>query len=94
MGKRCENPSSRIKCSLNNTVRTMTFSKKYCPMTSLYKNFNLLKLTKVYKLELGKFMYQFHHRQLPQSFYDRFTKISHIHKCSTRKKYNSVYFKP
>jgi len=63
-------------------------------MISLYKNFNLLKLAEVYKLEFGKFMYQLHHRQLPQSFYDRFTKINDIHKYSTRQKYNSVYFKP
>ena len=48
---------------LNNIVRTITYSSKYCPVTSLHKTLNFLKLDDIYLLELAKFMYQLHHKK-------------------------------
>ena len=33
---------------LNNIVRTITYSSKYCPAISLYKTLNFLKLDDIY----------------------------------------------
>ena len=47
-----------LNVKLNNIVRTITYSSKYCPVTFLYKTLNFLKLDDIYLLELAKFMYQ------------------------------------
>ena len=73
----------KLSVRLNNNIGTITFSKKYSHLTSLYKNLNLLKLNDIYKRELAKFMYQLHYGILPKSFYDRFIRLSAIHNYST-----------
>ena len=83
-----------LNLRLNNIIRTIAFSSKFCSVTPLYKKLKLLKLTDVYKLELAKIMYQFHGGLLPKSFYDRFAKINAVHNYSTRQTKNLVYFKP
>ena len=83
-----------LNLRLNNIIRTITFSSKFCSVTPLYKKLKLLKLTDVYKLELAKIMYQLHGGKLPKSFYDRFAKINAVHNYSTRQTKNLVYFKP
>ena len=47
-----------LNVKLNNIVRTITYSSKYCPVTPLYKTLNFLKLEDIYQLELARFMYQ------------------------------------
>ena len=61
---------NELMIRLNNVIRTITYSSKYCPMTVLYETLNFLKLSDIYKLELGKFMYQLHHDKLPEMLYD------------------------
>ena len=39
-----------LSVRLNNIIRNITFSRKYCLMTPLYKTLNLLKLNDIYKL--------------------------------------------
>ena len=46
-----------LNVKLNNIVRTLTYSSKYCPVTGLYKLLNFLKLDDIYRFELAKFMY-------------------------------------
>ena len=41
-----------LSIQLNNIVRTITNSRKFCPITRLYKKLNFLKLEDIYKLEL------------------------------------------
>jgi len=52
----------------------MTFSNYRCHVTPLYKNFNVLKLNDMYRLELAKFMHELHHSELPK-IYGNFFKI-------------------
>ena len=56
-----------LNVKLNNIVRTITHSSKYCPVTSLYKALNFLKLDDIYLLELAKFVYQLHHKKSKSS---------------------------
>ena len=53
-----------LNVKLNNIIRTITYSSKYCPVTSLYKTLNFLKLDDIYRLELAKFMYQLHNKKI------------------------------
>ena len=52
---------------LNNIVRIITYSSKFCPITRLNKKLNFLNLEGIYKLELAKYMYKLLHRYLPSS---------------------------
>ena len=61
-----------LNVKLNNIVRTITYSSKHCPVTSLYKTLNFLKLDDIYRLELAKFMHQLHHRKFKTAFKDCF----------------------
>ena len=59
---------------LNNIVCTITNSSKYCPVTSLYKIFNFLKLDDIYLLKQAKFMYQLHQKKFKTALNDCFIK--------------------
>ena len=83
-----------LNVKLNNIVRTITYSGKYCPVTSLYKALNFLKLDDIYLLELAKFMYQFHPKKFKTALNDCFVDIRKIHSHNTRTKDNLVNFKP
>ena len=83
-----------LNVKLNNIVRTITYSSKYCPVTSLYNTFNFLKLDDIYRLELAKLMYQLHHKKFKTALKDCFVDITKIHSYNTRTKHNLVYFKP
>ena len=85
-----------LNVRLNNIVRTVTYTSKYCPVTSLYKTLNFLKLDDIYLLDLAKFkfMYQLHHKKFETDLNDCFVDITKIHSHNTRTKDNLVYFKP
>ena len=75
-----------LNVKLNNIVRTITYSSKYCPVTCLYKLLNFLKLDDIYRLELAKFMYQLHHKKFKTALNDCFVDITNIHSHNTRTK--------
>ena len=54
-----------LERKLNNIVRTITGSWKFEHVSPLFKQLKLLKLHDIYKLELGKFMYQLNWNKLP-----------------------------
>ena len=83
-----------LNVKLNNIVRTITYSSKYCPVSSLYKTLNFLKLDDIYRLELAKLMYQLHHKKFKTALKDYFVDITKIRSHNTRTKHNLVYFKP
>ena len=83
-----------LSIRLNNIVRIITNSSKFCPITRLYKNLNFLKLEDIYKLKLAKYMYKLHHRYLPSSLMNSYTKIELIHVHNTRQVENITFYKP
>ena len=46
-----------LNVQLNTIVRTIKYSSKCCPVTSLYKILKVLELDDIHDLELAKFMY-------------------------------------
>ena len=79
---------------LNNTVRTITWNKKFLQVTQSYKNLQLLKLSDDYDLELAKFMRQIYNNKIPFSFQDKLTKLEKIHSHKIRKPSSSNIFFP
>ena len=83
-----------LSIRLNNIVRIITYSSKFCPITRLYKKLNFLKLDDIYKLELAIYMYKLHHTYLPSSLMNSYTKIESIHTHNTRQVENITFYKP
>ena len=77
-----------LNVKLNNIVRTKTYSSKDCPVTSLYKTLNFLKIDDIYKLELTKFIYQLHRKKFKIALKNCFVDITKIYSHNTRTKHN------
>ena len=63
----------------NNILWTITYNNYRCHITPVYKSLNILKLHDIYKLELAKLMYKFHHEMLSTSFKDLLQKTAEVH---------------
>ena len=83
-----------LEVRLNNIVRTITGSRKFDHVTSLFKQLKLLKLHDIYQLELGKFMYQLNWNKLPIIIQSLFTKIEYLYKYNTRQAKTTKLFLP
>ena len=83
-----------LSVRMNNIIRTITFSSKYCKMTILYQKLNILKVEDIQGLELAKYMHQLHNNKLPFSLFEDYVKLNEIHNHNTRQTQNAVYFKP
>ena len=69
---------------LNKMIKTITFAKKLCHVSPIFKALNLLKIDDIYQLELEKFMYQTFNGNIPQKIDRDFIKLSSVHKHYTR----------
>ena len=56
--------TKKIEVCLNRIVTIATFSCIYTPINTMYKQLNILKISDIYHLELGKFMYQLYSDRL------------------------------
>ena len=86
--------TKKIEVRLNRIIRIATFSSIYTPINTMYKQLNILKISDIYHLELGKFMYQLYSDRLPAVFAQLFKKIKEIHSHNTRQTEKSTYFLP
>ena len=86
--------TKKTEVCLNRIVRIATFSSIYTPINKMYKQLNILKISDIYHLELGKFMYQLYSDRLPAVFAQLFKKIKEIHSHNTRQTEKSTYFLP
>ena len=60
----------------------------------MYKQLNILKISDIYHVELGKFMYQLYSDRISAVFVQLFKKIKEIHSHNTRQTEKSTYFLP
>ena len=86
--------TKKIEVRLNRIIRIATFSSIYTPINTMYKQLNILKISDIYHLELGKFMYQLYSDKLPAVYVQLFKKIKEIHSYNTRQTEKSNYFLP
>ena len=82
-----------INLRLNKLFRICrpTSNTKFCRISPLHKNLNLLKLTYLYNFELAKFFHLLVHDELPSVIYENFTKV---HDHNTKRSKEIVYFVP
>ena len=58
----------------------------------MFKNMELLKTEDIFKLEMTKFMYRAHHKQLPETFNQHFTRIEDMHTHNLRSTKSKVFY--
>jgi len=68
------------------TIRIINNSKNNAPAIPIYKSLNILPVAKLFKLQLGKCMYLYSHRELPQLLQNIFSLNGDIHSHNTRNK--------
>ena len=76
--------TKKIEVRLNRIIRIATLSSIYTPINTMYKQLNILKISDMYHLELGNFMYQLYSDRLPAVFAQLFKKVKEIHSHHTR----------
>ena len=88
--------TKKVEVRLNRIIRIAKFSSIFTPFNTMYmyKQLNTLKISDIYHLELGKFMYQLYSDRLPAVFAQLFKKIKEIHSHHTRQTEESTYFLP
>ena len=72
-------------------VKTITFAKKFCHVSLLFKVLNIFKIDDIYQLELGKFVYQTFNGNIPQKIGMDFIELSCVHKHFTRPTINKFH---
>ena len=77
---------SKLEIKQNKTIRIINNSKYNVPAIPIYKSLNILPVAKLFKLQLGKFMYLYSHGELPQPLQNIFSLNSDIHSHNTRNK--------
>ena len=63
-------------------------------MSPLYKQFSILKLSNIFKLEVTKFMSKIKNNNLPELFQNYFYSTTDIHKFATRQAGRHDFFLP
>ena len=82
-----------MKSAQNRAVKIM----KFIPygsydMNPVYNEIEILQMEKIYKLEVGKFMYKFSNHLLPENFEEYFKHVSTIHNYNTRMAENNCMY--
>ena len=66
--------------------------KDHIDNNKLFHEFQILKISDIYKFELSKFMYSYHVKAFPAIFDSYFLPIAEAHNYNTRSKPNQNYF--
>ena len=90
-GSAKKNELGALSTRLDKMIKTITFAKKFCPVSPIFKALNTLKIDVIYQLELGKFMYQKFNGDIPQKIDKDFIKLSTVHKHYTRHTINKFH---
>ena len=82
----------------NRIIRIINFMcrKDHVKRNNLYKSLNILQIKDISKLEMGIFMYSFHHQILPENFNYRyfFSSVSNYHNYRTKSVTKNNFFLP
>ena len=74
----------RLITLIKRVVRIMSRSAFDAHTDPLFKNLKILNLESIYKLQIGKFMYQYRSGLLPYSFNNMFLVTRQVHSYGTR----------
>ena len=76
--------STKLRSLQNKALRAIGNAKWYTPVGPLYHKFNILKLSDLHRLELGKFMHMFFSKSIPCYFDNDFLEFKNANKHNTR----------
>ena len=93
-GNSCFETLKPIYYKQKDCVRIITMSKKRAHTAPLFEKLNLLKLYDINKYMYCKFMYSWHHNELPIVFRNVFTEVREIHDYETRQSANNSLYPP
>ena len=80
-----------IEIAQNRSIRNICNAPYNAHTTILYKKLGILKLNDLYKIQLGKMMYEYSRLILPTPLIDLFTPNRNIHEHNTRNR-NAPHF--
>ena len=75
-------------------LRIVTFSQYDSPSSPLFKSLQVIKFCDLVTFHIATFMYKFHNQLLPTAFHSFFTKVTNIHKYTTRLAAKQSYYLP
>ena len=93
-GNSCFETLKPIYYKQKDCVRIITMSKRREHTEPLFKKLNLLQLYDINKYMYCKFMYSWHHNELPSIFRDVFTGVRDMHNHDTRFSANNSLYPP
>ena len=89
---------NRLQIKQNRIIKILSkkFGKKV-RLQPLFQKLNFLRLNKIFKFEIAKFMVKFHSNKLPQfceEYLKSFVKVSSVHTHYTRSSFSNEYYVP
>ena len=93
-GNTCFETLKPIYYKQKDCVRIITMSKRREHTEPLFKKLGLLQLHEINKYMFCKFMYSWHHNELPAIFNNVFTEVKDIHDHDTRYAANNSLYPP
>ena len=89
----CTTNLKGIRVLQNRVISIMTSSKRFTRLEPLFEKLGILRLDDINKFLYAKFMYKWHHNEVPSIFSDCFPHIKDIHDHDTRQSTrNEIYF--
>ena len=82
-GSAKKNELGALSTRLHKMIKTITFAKKFCHISPIFKALYILKIDDIYQLELGKLMCQTFNGKIPQKNGKDFIKLAFVHKHYT-----------
>ena len=69
---------------VNTIIRSITYNGKFCKISKVYKQQNLLKITEIDELELGQLTYKIQNGLVPTAVKEKFIASTSVHNHCTR----------
>ena len=92
-GAACPTNLKGIRVLQNRVISIMTSAKRFTRLEPLFEKLGILRLDDINKFLYAKFMYKWHHNEVPSIFSDCFPHIKDIHDHDTRQSSrNEIYF--
>ena len=80
----CPTNLKGIRVLQNKIISIMTSAKRYTRLEPLYEKLGILRFDNINKFLYAKFMYKWHHKEVPSVFINCFPHIKDIHDHNTR----------
>ena len=84
LGTGNKTPLQNLSIIVNKITRSITYNSKFCKISKVNTQQNLLKITEIYEWELGKLMYKIHNGFATTAVKEEFIASTSVHNYDTR----------